>query len=33
MGTSLRDFLRAEDFERIAEDVALAYERLIPADA
>ena len=25
-GTSLRDFLRAGDFERIAEDVALAYE-------
>lgn len=25
-GTSLRDFLRASDFERIAEDVALTYE-------
>lgn len=25
-GTSLRDFLRGSDFERIAEDVALAYE-------
>jgi hypothetical protein len=25
-GTSLRDFLRASDFERISEDVALAYE-------
>ena len=31
-GTSLRDFLRAGDFERIAEDVALAYEGLAPAD-
>ena len=29
-GTSLRDFLRARDFERIAEDVALAYEGLMP---
>jgi hypothetical protein len=27
-GTSLRDFLRASDFERIPEDVALAYEGL-----
>ena len=32
-GTSLRDFLRARDFERIAEDVALANERLTLADA
>jgi hypothetical protein len=32
-GTSLRDFLRARDFERIAEGVALAYEGLTPADA
>jgi hypothetical protein len=32
-GTSLRDFLRARDFERIAEDVALTYEGLTPADA
>jgi hypothetical protein len=32
-GTSLRDFLRARDFERIAEDIALAYEELTPADA
>lgn len=32
-GTSLRDFLRAWDFERIAEDVAPAYEGLTPADA
>jgi hypothetical protein len=31
-GTSLRDFLRARDFERIAEDVALNYESLRPAD-
>lgn len=30
-GTSLRDFLRARDFERIDEDVALDYEGLIPA--
>jgi hypothetical protein len=32
-GTSLRDFLRARDFEPIAEDVALRYERLAPAHA
>jgi hypothetical protein len=32
-GTSLRDFLRARDFEPIADDVALSYERLTPADA
>jgi hypothetical protein len=32
-GTSLRDFLRARDFERIAEDVALDYEGLTPAEA
>ena len=32
-GTSLRDFLRARDYERIAEDVALTYEGLTPADA
>jgi hypothetical protein len=32
-GTSLRDFLRARDFERIAEDVAVTYEGLTPADA
>jgi hypothetical protein len=25
-GRSLRDFLRASDFDRICEDVALAYE-------
>ena len=25
-GTSLRDFLRARDFERIAEDLALTYK-------
>ncbi len=31
-GTSLRDFLRARDFEQIAEDVALSYEGLTPAD-
>jgi hypothetical protein len=31
-GTSLRDFLRASDFERISEGVALAYEGLMPAD-
>ena len=31
-GTSLRDFLRARDFEPIAEDVALSYEGLMPAD-
>ena len=30
-GTSLRDFLRAGDFERIDEDVALGYEGLAPA--
>ncbi|MGH3641006.1 MAG: hypothetical protein ACRDUX_18455 [Mycobacterium sp.] len=30
-GTSLRDFLRTSDFERIAEDVALSYEGLAPA--
>jgi hypothetical protein len=30
-GTSLRDFLRASDFERIGEDVALDYEGLMPA--
>jgi hypothetical protein len=32
-GTSLRDFLRGRDFERIAEDVALDYEGLTPAEA
>jgi hypothetical protein len=32
-GTSLRDFLRARDFEPIAEDVALTYERLATTDA
>ena len=32
-GTTLRDFLRARDFERIAENVALSYERLTPAHA
>ncbi|MCX5041718.1 hypothetical protein OG921_00750 [Aldersonia sp. NBC_00410] len=32
-GTSLRDFLRARDFERIAEDVALTYEGKQPAPA
>jgi hypothetical protein len=32
-GTSLRDFLRTRDFEQIAEDVALPYEGLMPADA
>jgi hypothetical protein len=32
-GTSLRDFLRANDFEGIAEDVALSYEGLTPAQA
>jgi hypothetical protein len=31
-GTSLRDFLRACDFERIAEATALAYESLTPAE-
>jgi hypothetical protein len=30
-GTSLRDFLRASDFERIDEAVALDYEGLTPA--
>jgi hypothetical protein len=30
-GTSLRDFLRANDFERIDEDVALAYAARTPA--
>ena len=30
---SMRDFLRARDFERIADDVALTYEALAPADA
>jgi ectoine hydroxylase-related dioxygenase (phytanoyl-CoA dioxygenase family) len=30
-GTSLRDFLRASDFERIGENVALDYEGLMPA--
>lgn len=30
-GTSLRDFLRARDFERIDEDVALTYEGIVPA--
>ena len=29
-GTSLRDFLRTRDFERIAEDVALTYEGELP---
>jgi hypothetical protein len=29
-GTSMRDFLRARDFEQIPEDVALAYEGLVP---
>jgi hypothetical protein len=33
IGMSLRDFLRASDFERIAEDVALAYEGLAPVGA
>jgi hypothetical protein len=28
-GTSLRDFLRAKDFERFPEEDALAYEGLI----
>jgi hypothetical protein len=32
-GTSLRDFLRVRDFERIPESVAMAYEGLVPADA
>ncbi|MBS1692100.1 MAG: hypothetical protein JST91_07760 [Actinobacteria bacterium] len=32
-GTSLRDFLRAKDFERIGENIALFYEGLTPADA
>lgn len=32
-GTSLRDFLRTSDFERIAEGVALTYEGLAPAQA
>ena len=32
-GTSLRDFLRARDFQRIAEGVALTYEGLTGADA
>ncbi|MFI5509945.1 hypothetical protein ACIA48_20960 [Mycobacterium sp. NPDC051804] len=31
-GSTLRDFLRASDFERMPEDVALDYERLVPAD-
>jgi Phytanoyl-CoA dioxygenase (PhyH) len=31
-GTSLRDFLRASDFEPIAEEVALRYEGLTPAN-
>jgi hypothetical protein len=31
-GTSLRDFLRARDFDRITEDVALTYEGLTFAD-
>jgi hypothetical protein len=30
-GTSLRDFLRTRDFAQIDEDVALAYEGMIPA--
>lgn len=30
-GTTLRDFLRASDFEPLAEDIALAYEGLIPS--
>lgn len=32
-GTTLRDFLRARDFQRIAEDVALTYEGLTPAES
>jgi hypothetical protein len=32
-GRALRDFLRVRDFERIAEDVALAYEGVTRADA
>jgi hypothetical protein len=32
-GTSLRDFLRTSDFERMPEDVALTYEDLAPAQA
>ena len=32
-GTTLRDFLRGKDFERIAESVALSYEGLMTADA
>jgi len=31
-GTSIRDFLRASDFERIDEGVALEYEGLMPTD-
>lgn len=31
-GTTLRDFLRATDFERMPEDVALNYEGLVTAD-
>ncbi len=31
-GTTLRDFLRAKDFERITEEVALDYEGLVTAD-
>ena len=31
-GTSMRDFMRARDCERIDEDVALRYEGLMPAD-
>lgn len=32
-GTSLRDFLRARDFERIDEEIVLAYEGCTQADA
>lgn len=32
-GTTLRDFLRGSDFERVPEAVALTYEGLTPADA
>jgi hypothetical protein len=32
-GTTLRDFLCARDFGRIAENVAQSYEGLTPADA
>lgn len=31
-GTSLRDFLCASNFERIAEDVVVSYEGLAPAN-